>query len=799
MANHILIKGVVHGVGFRPFVYALATRLELAGWVCNTSEGVEIYIEGSPSNLDAFMQQLNGSGPQQARIDSMVVQIDESGRGFQTFDILPSVDPGDVIQPLSPDIAICSECERELFDPGSRRYLYPFINCSHCGPRFSIIKDLPYERANTTMADFGMCDNCRAEYDDPLDRRFSAQSLACPECGPFVALREIHSQLPYRSSKISSIECRTAAILKARRLLWDGYILGIKSLGGFHLVCDASNSLTVQELRDRKGRTDKPFAIMASNIDVVRTICNLNPDENVVLTSRERPIVLLEKKLPNGQEHNVSKWVAPNIDTLGVLLPYTALHHLLLNQADPVLATEPSPRLLVMTGGRLADEPITCNDEDALLRLSRLADAFILDNCEIHRSCDNSVVRVNLSLVEKGNHPGPSSRTIYLRRSRGYAPVALKLPYQVKPTLAVGSEFQNAFCLARNQTAFLSPYTGNMENVHTYESFEQSVKFLSHIYNIQPVIIAHDSQTTYFSTQYVRRSAFSAQRIGIQHHHAHIASCMADNNLDDRRVIGLCFDGTGYGTDGAIWGGEILLASYSDFERFAHLEYLPLPGGESASRTPWRIAVGYAQALGLEIEGLPFLQKVDRSAQAILEQQLGCRPAAPLTSCVESLFGAVASLIGIRNWSTYESQASIEMEGLARPFVCLAKSYPYVIETTDQGTVIRLKDLLAAIIQDVRSGRSADMMAARFHKTIAEIAVELCRVSRRATGLNEVALSGVLWQNQILTDLVLKGLKQEGFTVYLHGQVPTNDSGLALGQVMVANHSKELQESSPQA
>ena len=793
MAKHILIRGEVHGVGFRPFIYALATRLNLHGWVSNTSDGAEIYVEGSPSNVESFIKRLTAEKPPEARIDFIKVCTRESRYQYQTFDILSSPVPDDLNQPFSADIAICPDCERELFDPRNRHYLYPFINCSDCGPRFSILRDIPYNRQNTTMSEFAMCEQCSSEIQDSSSRRFQAHPIACPDCGPFVALREIHSQFPYVGLKISSIECRTSAILKARRLLREGYILGIKGLGGFQLACDASNSLTVEELRDRKGRVDKPFAIMASDIEVIRSICRLSPEEERLLTSREKPIVLLEKKAQSDLGYNVSRWVAPHLDTLGVMLPYTPLHHLLLNQTDLLLGTEPAPPLLVMTSGSLAEEPIATDDEDALLRLSSLADAFILHNRDIHVRCDDSAVRVDPG-SPAANDPVHSSSTIYLRRGRGYAPYPVKLPFEVRPTLAVGSEFQNSFCLARDQVAYLSQHIGDMENVQTYESFEQSVRHLSHVYDVRPELIAHDLHPNYFSTQYVRRSTLAARRVEVQHHHAHIASCMADNSLDDRRLIGLSFDGPGYGTDGAIWGGEVLLASYSDFERFAHLEYLPLPGGEGASRTPWRIAAAYAYALGLEIQGLPLLQHVDKQVLNTMRQQIDQGNNVPVTSCMGSLFDAVAGLIGIRSEATYESQSAMEMAALAGPFVASIKCYPFVLEAAENGTIMRLKDLLAAVIQDVRNNRPIEMTAARFHKTIAEMAVDVCRRARRSTGLNEVALSGSMWQNPIMLDLVRKGLKLDGFTVYTHCQLPANDGGLALGQAVVANHPSGRQE-----
>jgi hydrogenase maturation protein HypF len=788
MAKHIQVTGAVHGVGFRPFVYSLATRLDLHGWVSTTKNGAEIYIEGNPSNVQSFVKRLRARKSLRSRIVSIAESDCESPHEYQTFDILSSPVRDDLYQPFSVDLAICPDCERELFDPGNRRYLYPFVSCPDCGPRFSILKNVPYNRRNTTMSEFGMCEHCSAEYEDPSDRHFHAHAIACPECGPFVALREMHSQWPNSSLKISSIECRTSAILKARRLLREGYILAIKGPGGYHLACDASNSLTVEELRDRKGRVDKPFALMASNVEVVRTICKLSSQEEQLLTSREKPIVLLEKKAQRGQEYNVSRWVAPHLDTLGVMLPYTPLHHLLLNQTDLLLGTEPAPPLLVMTGGSLAEEPIATEDEDALLRLSPLADAFILHNCDIHLRCDDSVVCVDHGAQGTAGQGRDFSSIVYLRRGRGYAPYPVKLPFEVKPTLAVGSELQNSFCLAGEQVAYLSQHIGAMENLQTYESFERSVTHLLQVCDIQPQIIAHDPQPDYFSTQYVRRSGLRARRVEVQHHHAHIASCMADNGLDDRRLIGLCFDGTGYGTDGALWGGEVLLASYADFERFAHLEYLPLPGGEAAGRTPWRIAVAYAHALGLEFDRLPFLQNIDKQVLNTLRQQIDRGAGFPFTSCMGSLFDAVAGLTAIRSEATYEAQASMEMLALARSFILPSvKCYPFVLEATESGTVIRLKDLLAGILLDVRNRRPIETIAARFHKTIAEIAVDVCRRARRSTGLNEVALSGSSWQNLILMDLVRKGLKRDGFVVYTHRQVPAGDGGLALGQVVVAN------------
>jgi len=796
MAKHISVKGVVQGVGFRPFVYGLATRLNLHGWVCNTSGGVEIVVQGPTSNIENFIHDLKTEAPPLAKIDDVTEYDELSSIEYSSFDIRPSTSVEAAFQPISADVAICPDCERELFDPRDRRYLYPFINCTNCGPRFTIIQDIPYDRPNTTMAEFLMCEHCGTEYNNPLDRRFHAQPIACPQCGPFVALRDIHPQFSGINSKISSIECRTSAILKARKLLCEGYIVGVKGLGGFHLACDASNSLSVEELRDRKGRLAKPFALMAADIDVVRSICQLSSEEEALLTSREKPIVLLAKKPHNERAYKISKWVAPNLDYLGIMLPYTPLHHLLLNQTDPLLGVEPVPPLLVMTSGNYSEEPIATDDEDALSRLAPLADAFLIHNRQIHIRCDDSVVRVDhgrLTIDHESDEMlhRPSS-VVYLRRSRGYAPYPVKLPFEVKPTLAVGGELKNTFCLTRDRYAFLSHHIGDMENAETYESFEQGIKHLSHIFRVEPELIACDLHPNYFSTQYAQK--LDAPRLGVQHHHAHIVSCMADNGLDDRRLIGLSFDGTGYGTDGAIWGGEVLLASFADFERFAHLEYLPLPGGDAAIRSPWRIAAGYAHALAIEIDELPFLRNADPQALNILRQQIDKKINSPLTSSMGRLFDAVASLIGLRNEVTYEAQAAIEMEGLAKPFVTVAQPYPYEITN---GNNIGLKSLLQSIVEDVRLKKSTEIISARFHRTIADIAVNSCERACQASGLKEVALSGGVWQNQVLLDLVRDGLLKNGFVVYFHRQVPTNDGGLSLGQAIIANYALGVQELAP--
>lgn len=776
MEKQISVTGVVQGVGFRPFVSNLANRFNLHGWVRSTSAGAEIVVQGQNTKVKEFIHCLKSEAPLLARIDSIAVQNVHSHIEYLTFDIQPSPAGPGVDQTIGPDFAICPDCQQELFDPKDRRYLYPFINCANCGPRFTILKDPTHDRPGRAMADFEMCPGCRAESENPMSRRFHAQTVACPKCGPFVELRESHTRSPNLETKISTIECRLSAILKARRLLRQGAILAVKGTGGFHLACNASNSHAVNDLRRRTARADKPFVILAADLETVQSVCKVNEAERNLLTGREGPVVLLTRKILRGYEGvRVCSQVAPNLDTLGVMLPYSPIHHLLLNQTDPVLMKEPAPPVLVMMSGNFREEPITIDNVEALEKLQPFADAFLLHDDDIYVRCDVSVTRVD------------QGRSLFLRRSRGFAPHPIPLPFTVEPTLAVGGDLRNVFCLARDQSAFLSQHMGNLNHVETGRLFEQDVQHLSHIFRVQPALIAHDLHPDYFTTGYARRPALDVQHIGVQHHHAHIAACMADNGLEDRRVIGLAFDRAGYGTDGAVWGGEVLLASYADFERLAHLEYLPLLGSDSAIRHPWQMAVAYAHALGLEINDLPFLQGIDKRALNAVQGQVDQNLNTRLTSSVGRLFDAMAGLIGIRNEVTYNAQAALELEVLARPFVSMVKSYPFFIEESKTGLIIQLKGLLGAVVKGLRSNESTEMVAARFHRTIADIAIGVCKYARAKTSLNEVALSGDVWQNQILLNLVRAGLDYEGFTVYFHRQVPANDGGLALGQAAVVN------------
>jgi hydrogenase maturation protein HypF len=771
--HHIHIAGIVQGVGFRPFVFGLATRLQLFGWVCNTSAGVEIEVQGSVKALQEFEAALLREKPPLARLDSISTKEVNQQDIHTKFIIRESATIAGAFQPISADVAICHDCEHELFDPQDRRYLYPFINCTNCGPRFTIIKDIPYDRPSTTMAGFILCQDCDREYNNPLDRRFHAQPVACAKCGPDVWL-----MFNNRTERITGL----SALLETRRLLHEGYIIAIKGLGGFHLACDASNPQAVEELRRRKGRVGKPFALMATDLATIEENCYLSDQEGLLLSGREKPIVLLRRR----QGSSLPAAIAPGLDTIGMMLPYTPLHLLLLNQTDRLIGAESAPPLLIMTSGNISEEPIATENKDAIDRLAALADAFLLHDRDIQIRCDDSVVHTNKKTQSMdGSVDGIHCSSIaYLRRSRGYAPDPILLPTNTQPTLAAGSDLKNTFCLTRDKYAFLSHYIGDMENVETYASFAQGVEHLSRLFRITPVIMAYDMHPGFFTTQWVERNSADTQTVPVQHHHAHIAACMADNQFDNRKVIGLAFDGTGYGTDGTIWGGEFLVADYTGFERAFHLEYLPLPGGDAAIYKPWRVAVGYTHALGLDISDLPLMQTIDAQAVKVVRIQVERHLNTVNTSSMGRLFDAVAALLGIRTEVTYEAQAAMELEMLARKIQAKVTPYPYQL----QDQTIVLKELIAAVIASIRKKESPEIIGARFHKTIAVFSVEAACHIRNKFGINEVALSGGVWQNQLLYEMTTEGLEMHGFRVYSHCQTPANDGGIALGQAVISNH-----------
>ena len=680
----IHVSGIVQGVGFRPFVYNLASRFQLSGWVRNTSAGVDIAVEGPERALASFIAALRNEAPPLSRIDEFTVS-DGEVEGFTSFEILHSESIPEAFQPISPDVAICADCLRELFDPIDRRYRYPFINCTNCGPRFTIIQDIPYDRPKTTMARFAMCPDCAREYGDPTDRRFHAQPVACPKCGPRVWLERLidgHAQGVFSDDE---------AILQTRALVAEGHIVAVKGLGGFHLACDATNATAVTELRRRKLRVDKPFALMMLDMQMVEQHCVVGKAERKLLASTERPIVLLHRR-PGS---DIVREIAPGQDWIGVMLPYTPLHYLLF--ADSMDAGSVMPPL-VMTSGNLSEEPIATDNDEARSRLASLADAFLMHDRDIHIRCDDSVVRV-VGIESPGY--SESSEIYPLRRSRGYAPFPVKLPWQVAPLLATGAELKNTFCITNRNYAFLSHHIGDMENYETLRSFEQGVEHFERLFRVKPEAIAHDLHPDYLATRYAldRAEQQGIPAIGVQHHHAHIAACMAEHGFDGSHpVIGVAFDGTGYGDDGAIWGGEFLVADYVSYQRRLHLEYFPLPGGDTAIRHSARIALALLWSLGIDWEPrLASFANFTDEERATLRTQLQRGLNAPRTSSVGRLFDAAAALAAVRQRVNYEAQAAIEFEALADG--SLDEAYPFEISAQ----TVHVDSAIRALLTDALS------------------------------------------------------------------------------------------------
>jgi hydrogenase maturation protein HypF len=778
----IHITGVVQGVGFRPFVYTLATRLALTGWVRNTSAGVDIEVDGPSDALQAFVEGLQKESPPLSHIDDLIVE-ERPVNGYTKFEILHSQPIADAFQPISPDISICPDCLRELFDPDDRRYRYPFINCTNCGPRFTIIEDIPYDRPKTTMAGFELCTDCAEEYDNPLDRRFHAQPVACPECGPQVWIEPTGK--PQESPNLNA----DAAIWAAQRLLAQGKIVAIKGLGGFHLACDATNPIAVAELRHRKLRVDKPFALMMPDLETVQQHCFVNEAESSLLESRERPIVILRRR----PESTIAAQVAPQQDTLGVMLPYTPLHYLLLYEGDhPAKVGSTVAPVLVMTSGNISEEPIATENDEARERLGPLADAFLLHNRPIRTRCDDSVMRVFRSELESEEH---GSALMPLRRSRGYAPFPVRLPWDAPPLLAAGAELKNTFCITRGTYAFLSHHIGDLENYETLESFQDGVEHFERLFRIRPQALVYDLHPNYLATRYAQARAErdNLPAIGVQHHHAHIAACMVEHGLSgEQPVIGVAFDGTGYGDDGAIWGGEFLLANYQGYRRAAHLVYVPLPGGDAAIRKPARTALAHLWHADLDWDPkIPSPAALCVEERTALRSQLEKNINAPLTSSMGRLFDAAAALSGVRQKVNYEAQAAIEFEALVNPDEKGAYDFElYKGKNRSESNLAPLQvdpaPLIASLCADQLAGVPLPILAARFHNGVARMVVEVCRHLRTETNLDVVALSGGVWQNMVLLAKTVAYLEQAGFTVLLHHQVPSNDGGLALGQAAIA-------------
>jgi hydrogenase maturation protein HypF len=749
-SKHIHINGIVQGVGFRPFIYSLANKHQLHGWVRNSASGVDIEITGSVIAVDEFIASIPEIAPPLAVIDSLeahdIAQTYRDG-----FKIIPSQDKSTDFIPISPDVATCEQCKAELFDPKDRRYRYPFTNCTNCGPRFTIIKKIPYDRPKTTMAQFKMCPDCKSEYEDPLDRRFHAQPVACPVCGPKVWLEN-------PSGAKTKVE--NEAIKEARLMLKEGKILAIKGLGGFHLACDAANPNAVERMRQHKARKHKPFALMAFNLNQIEKFVRVSEKAAELLSKPQAPIVLLPKK----DKSYIAANVAPGQSTLGFMLPYTPLHLLLLEPAENF------PEAFVMTSGNLSDEPIAYQSQTAREKLFGIVDAFLMHDRPIETRIDDSV----FSIINGQPYP--------FRRARGYAPNPIRLPDAVPQVLAVGPQMKNSFCLTRDKYAFLSHYIGEMDNWETVQDYHKAVQHYEKLFRIKPKAIGYDLHPDYISTKiaHQRASTEDLPAYAIQHHYAHLIACQIENKIPpDQNITGLIFDGTGYGTDGTIWGGEVLVGNVTSFQRLYHLKYVPLPGGDAAILKPARMALstlwGYDLPWEPHLAPLKHLSSIELNA---LENQLEKGVNTAMTSSMGRLFDAVSALIGIRQEITYEAQAAMELEAIVNP----AELGYYPVQII--GENIDIKPMLQSILQDIAQKEAPSNIAARFHNTIANLSLDMALRIRQSFQINQIALSGGVWQNMILLKKTFSLLESKGFEVLIHKLTPPNDGCVALGQAI---------------
>jgi hydrogenase maturation protein HypF len=760
--KHILVRGVVQGVGFRPFVYKVATTLGLSGYVFNSSSGVTIEIEGRGAALDEFLQTLKDNPPKLAEIKEITVSEIEV-RGGDDFSILGSREEAGAFALVPPDAGTCDECWRDFGDPANRRYGYPFTNCTHCGPRYTIIRDIPYDRATTTMSAFTMCADCQAEYEDPNDRRFHAQPNACAVCGPSLALAE---SVPEAFTNVSFAGRDSLAMIRQTRgLLRAGKIIAVKGLGGFLLACDATQDAAVAELRRRKRRPHKPFALMMRDLAAVKKLCRVTAEDEAALLHPRRPIVVLPR-LPGGP---LSSSLAPGDNTLGVMLPYTPLHYLLFSDSPEM---ESEWAALVMTSGNLSEEPIVVSNHEAMLQLGGVADWFLLHNRDIFTRVDDSVTRTF------------EGRERVLRRSRGFVPQSIDLGIEMEEVLAFGGELKNTFCLTKGRYAILSQHIGDLENYETMQFFEETLDRMKHVFKVAPRAAAYDLHPGYMSTRMAMASGIERQ-IGVQHHHAHIASCMAENHLRGR-VLGVALDGTGFGTDGKIWGGEFLVADFAGFSRRAHLRNVLLPGGDAAVRQPWRMALSYLRdGFGGRIPShLSCFQDIDEKQVALVDTMLARRIQTVETSSCGRLFDAVAALLGLASEVTFEGQAAIALEAAAEPGI----DYRYDFEIEEgEPAVLDFRPAIVAIGKDISSGRRVGEISACFHNTLSTAIGEVCSRIGSSDAVDRVCLSGGSFQNLYLLGRTVVELRRRGFDVFLHAQVPANDGGLSLGQAVIAN------------
>ena len=741
--KQIRINGIVQGVGFRPFIYNLANRYHLTGTVTNSADGVIIEIQGRESAMDKFSNSIQVEAPPISMISSMN-SFEIPLKRNTAFSILQSQKNVSVNTLISPDIAACPDCLSECFDPKDRRYLYPFINCTNCGPRYTIIENIPYDRPYTSMRFFDLCPDCQKEYNDPNNRRFHAQPNACPDCGPKVQLHDAEGSILTLKNPIKE----TVELIK------KGKIVAIKGLGGYHLAVDATNDQAVMELRKRKLREEKPLAIMVKSLEIANVFCFINQEESEALNSIHSPIVLLKKR----KNISIAEDVSPRNDRLGIMLPYTPLHHILFYYDAPPL---------VMTSANLSEEPICIDNEEAFSRLEGIADFYLTHNRDIYLRSDDSV----LIHLDKSLH--------HIRRSRGYAPSPIFVKSKGPTVLAVGGELKNTVCLLKNNQAFLSQHIGDLENIEAYSFFTDTINHFQRIFESEPEIIAHDLHPEYLSTKWAKKQS-DIPTLGIQHHHAHLASCMAEHKLDEP-VIGLIMDGTGYGTDGSIWGGEILTGDFSGFHRFAGFEPMPLPGGDAAIKSPWRTAVAYLQKSFGELPDLSFLKNLSTSPIVeMVEKNVNCFQ----TSSCGRLFDAVATMCGGLQTIRYEGQAAIEF--MQETDSLDVQPFDYQIEMRDNYRQMQVSPIIRSVVQGIRNGENIQTLSGRFHRTLINLFTEIVNIAMNETGLSKVVISGGVFQNHVLFEAIIPKLHGNGFEVFTQKQVPMNDGGISLGQALIA-------------
>jgi len=762
--REIVITGIVQGIGFRPFVYNLAIEKRLNGFVYNDFAGVTIVIQGLKNELDLFEKSLCENAPPKSKIINCKSTVIETNELFDKFEIRPSPEQGERSAAVTPDLDVCDDCLEELFDPANQRYLYPFINCTNCGPRYTIIQDIPYDRPKTTMSQFTMCTQCRVEYDDPANRRFHAQPNACPDCGPHLELRNKSGEVLISAYKPVEYE---HLFNQVGKLLEIGNIIAIKGIGGFHLACDATNENAVVNLRSRKYREDKPFAVMFPNLAEIKKFCLLNDAEVELLQSVPHPIVLLMKK--KGKELAYS--VAPDNHYLGVMLPYTPLHHLIFQFFN---------KPLVMTSGNVSDEPIAYKNKEAFKRLGKIADYFLVNNREIHIRCDDSVLRIW------------NGKSYPLRRSRGFAPDRLDLKWQFNhPVLACGPEQKNTFALAKNDSIFLSHHIGDMENSEALRSFEEGIKHYQRIFEIEPEIIAYDLHPDYLSTKYAlnyptkNSNGNEVIKIGIQHHHAHAVSCMLDNQIT-QPVLAIVLDGTGFGSDKTIWGGELLLAEIKQFKRLGYFKTTRIPGGTAAIKNPWQMGISYLHAVfGNQLPDIPFVNALSHGQVSTILKLLDSGINSPLTSSCGRLFDGVAAIAGLRNRVNYEGQAAIEFEQIIADSI--NNAYKFNIAESDGSYILNWEVMIRQLVDDLKNEISISVIAAEFHNGLARGLADWVEIARKKTGIKEVVLSGGVFMNVYLLTRLKMMLEKKDFIVYTHHNVPCNDGGIALGQAIIAS------------